>query len=90
MDSTIFNNEEGMMMKYITGEYRFRNQNNLIVLQIKEIEYTSSFNGGEDKESWRDAKIEDLLNVAFCNKSQEIPQPIEAKSYYENYSYLRI
>jgi len=54
-------------MSNLTGEYRFRNEGDLLVLQVCEYKQTQSdFHVGlEDVEQWRDAKTEDLLDVQF-------------------------
>lgn len=57
-------------MSELTGEYRFRNEGDLLVLQVCVFNEGAAF--GElqlTKDVWRDAKIEDLLNVQF-NKIQ--------------------
>lgn len=66
-------------MSNLSGEYRFRNEGDLLVLQV--CEYTQkvsdNFSGLESDESWRDARTEDLLDVHFCKMSDKMPEPTE-------------
>lgn len=65
-------------MKDMTGEFRFRNEGDLLVLQVLKQEYVQNFGclGGETKEKWRDAKTEDLLNIKFYKEIDKYPEPI--------------
>jgi len=56
-------------MKELTGSFRFRNEGELLVLQVEETEYKPDYYGsGTDKAIWSDAKTEDLLNIEFSPK----------------------
>lgn len=67
------------MMKYLTGDYRFRNEGDLLVLQVEETTYDDRFYGSSsEKTVWRDAKTEDLLNVRFCkDRDIKFNDPVE-------------
>ena len=71
-------------MKNFTGEYRFRNEGDLLVLQVCEVEY-HPYGSEADKEIWRDAKTEDLLNVEFCReRDMKLPEPIQRIAKFED------
>jgi len=63
-------------MSDLTGEYRFRNEGDLLVLQV--CDYTQKvaddFIGLEGVEIWRDAKTEDLLNIEFNRSKDKMPE----------------
>lgn len=62
-------------MSDLSGEYRFRNEGDLLVLQVCEYvqKVSNDFVGLEDSEVWRDAKTEDLLNIRFNQNPIKYP-----------------
>jgi hypothetical protein len=53
-------------------DYRFRNEDGLVVLQVCEQDDYDRFSYN-NKAAWRDAKTEDLLNVADLMHNRKTP-----------------
>ena len=56
-------------MNNVTGNYRFRCEGDILILQIEE-ENETDHPEYKTVYSWRDAKVEDLLDVNFSYKSK--------------------
>lgn len=69
-------------MSDLSREYRFRSEGDLLVLQVEDHvqQVSNDFVGLEAGTKWRDAKIEDLLNVQFNKSPIKYPDLIQERN----------
>lgn len=63
------------------NDIRFRAEGDTVVLQVKAHRETyPSYHGHGDSAQWRDAKLEDMLDVAECLKRKFEPARVDQPS----------
>lgn len=67
-------------------DIRFRHEDGKVVLQVKAHRETySAYHGHGDSAQWRDATMEDLLDVAACLREKYATVEIRHVAAYNNY-----